>query len=609
LSDPNRVDETGARSAELASWARGLGPLLLLFGWLALWTAGDAAAPPGAGEPSYGSEESGPWIVDAQTAWRLRRVALAISTPRLEQVDSFLSFPGTIDTVDLPVYDELVALTARAVTAGRVGGPRQGVDTALLEHLALRFGPLLGGLALLALYASLRQTTPASGLAAAGACVFVGAAPAWLEAARPGVLRIELLAALACVIGLRVLLSVFRAHRPVDRFTHAMVAGAAFGFGLATTPLFLVPVAAAWFAFLRQVLRAPVEERDDVGRTFLLFWITVSLGGLLPSIGGPWLPAQDGIVSGWTRLVSELALVGALPFAFVRFAPGPSARLLAGKRGFVVAAIALVGALALLHGAGPDHPRTALLFAALGLGEQGWDARLGALEVAGLLAWGVAAIGLLRATLEPESRDLLAGVALLAGLAAVVHPPVALLAAAPVAVGAAAWFDAPRVRLAAGVACVAIAVALANATVRAARRHATGAGLEAVLLGRALRREEPEPRGWNSVRAVQRSAVLCAPGVAPLVAWHARLPCATLGPARNGDPSGRHSIHELLAEDTVEGVLRRARRGRLGYLVVGPAGLAGPGLEALAAAAEDGLPGVRGVQIGESRLLVLHRAP
>ncbi len=576
---------------------------MLLVGLLALWTAGDLSA------PSLDSAEPGASIVDGPSAWRLRRVALAIATPRLEQADSFLSFPGTVDVVDLPVYDELVALMARAVTAGRVGGPRQSVDTVLLEHLALRFGPLLGGLALLALFACLRQTTPASALAAAGACLFVAASPAWLDAARPGVLRIELLAALACVIGLRILHAVFRAERPVDRFTSAMVAGAAFGFGLATTPLFVVPIAAAWFAFLRQALRSPEEERDDVGRTFLLFWITVSLGGLLPSLGGPWLPAQDGIVRGWTRLASELALIGALPFAFVRFAPGPLARLLAGLRGLALPALTLACALALLHGAGPDHPKTALLFAALGLGEQGLGAHFGAVELAGLVAWGSAAAGLVRAPLETASRDLLVGTVLLAGLAAVVHPPAILLAAVPVAVGAAAWLDAPRVRFAAALALAAVSVVLASATVRAARRHASGAGLEAVLLGRALREEEPEPRGWYSVRAVQRGAVLCAPGVAPLVAWHARLPCATLGPARNGDPSGRRSILELLDEDTAAGVLRRANRGRLGYLVLGPSGFTGPGLEALAEAAEAGHLGVRGVPIGKSQLLVLSAAP
>ncbi len=577
-------------------------PLALLLGLVALVAGLGAlsatAAPPR--DPVSGER----LVADAATAWRLRRVALSIATPRLEQVDSALTFPRPHDALDLPAHDELWALAARAVTAGAVGAPGEVVDRERLERLALALGPALGLVLLLGLHLFLRQVAGAGAGALAGTLVGVGG-PVALACAAPGVVRIELTAAVVLLAGLRVLLAALGSRSPVDRFTEAMIAGALFGLGLALSPLFLIPAAAALSAFLRAAARAPAGEREDLGRAFLLFWITTTLGGLLPALGGPWLPAAEGLVRGWTRLVSELALLGAVPFVLLRLAPERVGRWLGGPAGALWPLALLVVSAVLLGLAGPDLARTAVLSASLGLDAGGPVHAPDGFELAGVALVALACLGLRRREPGPE-RDLLAGLALLAVGAALVHPPALLLAAAPAGLGVAASRWAPRAAgpwLAAGTAALALAFGL------------TGAGApspEAVAVARASRALRaalgPSP-GMESPRPVQRGAVLCAPGVAPLVVWHAGRPCVTGGPARNGDPRGRREHEALLALERAAEVRAALRRERVGLVLLGPGQAEGAAPAALGEAAPAGAITPAGAGPGEPRFLDLAALP
>ena len=579
------------------------GALTLVAGLVALLAGLGALVARGA--PPVAADGAARPVVDAGTAWRLRRIALSLATPRLEQVDSALTFPSPHDALELPGHDELWALAARVVTAGAVGAPGEPVDLALLERLALFQGPALALVLLLGLLVSVRQLSGGGeGGALLGTLVALGG-PCFLALATPGVVRIELTAAVVLLVALRLLVAALTARSSLDRFTEAMIAGGAMGVGLCLSPLFLLPAAAAAVTFLRAAGRAPEGEREDLGRAFLLFWITTILGGLLPAMGGPWLPAAEGLVRGWTRLVSELALLGVAPFLLLRLAPRRFAPWLTGPAGALwpLGLLAIGGTLLAL--AGPDHSRTAVLAHALGLAAEGPVELPSAHELVGIGLVAVGCLGLRNAAPGPE-RDLLAALSVLALGAALVQPLALLLAALPAGLGVAETWRTSRAR----------AGALAGATLALAIVWgASGLGapdpgaLEVVRASRLLRGSLGPGPGWESPRPVQRGAVLCAPEVAPLVVWHARRACVTGGLAHNGDPRGRARLEELLALGDPGRALQAARERRIDLVLLGPGQAEGRGTQVLQELSAGGALLPAGAGDGEARFLQLLSLP
>ena len=69
--------------------------MLALMAWFVLgWR--DSAIDPETGDFA---------VLDAESAWRLRRIGLAIESNRLAQVDGYGSFPGAAASMDLPLFD------------------------------------------------------------------------------------------------------------------------------------------------------------------------------------------------------------------------------------------------------------------------------------------------------------------------------------------------------------------------------------------------------------------------------------------------------------------------------------------------------------------------
>lgn|GEM_PF-2453426 len=514
-------------------------------------------------------------LVDPQSAWRLRRVALAIATRHLAQADGFASFPASAPTTELPLFDELLALAARATSAGGVGGPDEGVDEAGLTRFLRFVGPLLGLAWLAALFLMLRRSARVGRSAALGALAVVVASPLVLRAFAPGSLWIEAFVAVVLAVQLRVACAAWRTKQPLDQFTAALVAGVLGGFGLAASPAYLLPTLGLVVAWLASIGRAPAIERGDRVRAALLFWIATAAGGFLPGIGGPWSTEDGGPLVAWVDLWSWIVIAGAVAFVALAWDPSEDRRPPRIVLGSAVVALAAGGVA--LFVAGPEAPPAALLFAALGWDAAGpggeafagaWFPLLWCLP--GALAWaGCLRTGGLDALLEP-ARLTMACVAAFTLPAAVVHPPLALLVAVPAAFGLGLAFEHARWRRWCW-GLVPLAVGWTLLELRAPAEVLRREELRDVArAGRWLAAEHPPAGAWLSTGAVHPRGLLCDPVLAPLVALHARWPCAAGGPRRNGDPTGRAGLERLLSQPGPEALVEAARRLRIEGLLLGP---------------------------------------
>jgi hypothetical protein len=563
----------GGTALKSAAAQQGIQRTLVLLGalLLAAWFAQRWSDTPT--DPETGAAA----VVDADSAWRLRRTALALSTSRLAQVDGFASFPDSIACVDLPLFDELLAALARLL-AGEGVSPGPGVvDDPRLSAFAARVGPGLMLLTLVALYGLLRRSLGASRLAALGALLVIASAPVVVEAARPGTVRLELFVTLLLVLQLRAVAAVGRAGQDLDRFTWAMVAGGATGIGLASSPLFLLPAVATWSAFLLLAQRSAPELRANVVRAGLLYSLPAVVIGLLPILGGPWVPAQHGPVAAWTDLLCEGALVGAAPLLAMLWRPRWSwhGRPVAGLLWLAGAFVGL--ALLVLLDLGPEHEKGALLAAALG-----WDAagpRFSARLWSGpVLLWSAAFLIASPGRLREVQAATWASIPVLAlelgGLlalgAACLRPEAALLLAVPAAAALTRWFDASLRRR---YVLALVPVALLWGALDPARRTwevEREEGLAAISAARWLRKESEAPGPWSSVQAGARWGVLCDERLAPLIAWHARRPCAAPGPRSNGDARARERLRQILAASAEPTVASSWRSAGLRYVLLGP---------------------------------------
>lgn len=516
-------------------------------------------------------------LIDGDSAWHLRRVGLSISTPRLPQVDGFLSFPHSSPALQLPLYDEAVGLLLRAFTWGAVGAPGRGYDEVVLRQASLWIGPvfLLLWLALLLRFA--RGNTKGGPWGALAALGLLALSPQLMSFGAPGVLSLELLLSLLFVLQMQAVVSIWRAKHALDQFTSAMFAGVISGLGLALSPAFLIPIIAVWASFLVATRSASKEERGDLLRAALLFWIATSLGGLMPSIGGPWAPAGEGAITGWTELWGKLGVAGMAPFLLLLWRPNWGSPALNRFASWAPGALLVATGGAIFQRMGADHPSTALLHAAFGLDAASpnwldWELALVLLLWASVvfLVWG--------RCLKAESTDRAEGsiqlclglVASMSLMAACVHPPVILFLAVPVAYFGARAFDGP------GDSGVIGAFAFVSLGIGGLlhgqewdskdKQRAT----EVLAAARVLRDEVGASESWRSVNAVHREAILADPELAPLLVYHAKLPCATLGRARNGDSEGRFRLEEVVRSSSVETLLARARESGLRHLLIAP---------------------------------------
>lgn len=516
-------------------------------------------------------------VLDSQSAWRMRRVGLAIASTRLAQTDGFASFPHEVSSQDLPLFDELLALAARLFSGGAVGKPGVAFDESALRRLAIWIGPVLLCTWLVALYGLLRRSARFSTRACLVALAVVVASPVVVDAGRPGTIWIELFLAILWVLQLQAVFALWRAERGLDQFTNAMIAGGIGGVGLATSPIYLVPTAIVWLSFIFACLRERDEERADVVRAALLFWITLAIGGLLPSLGGPWVPAESGAISGWTDLWGKLVLVGAAPLLLMSWSAKwrgskHSPRYMAGLLLLLVSA-----GLVAMFAMGPDHEATALLFASVG-----WDSvGPGSMEV-GLLAfallwclpWIAGFVLVPRGTSAEDEPQVVRVMIWLAGIAclalALVHPPSSLLFAVPTAYVVARLVDARggRRQVVAGVVgLLVIGYLMQNTESRAAVDEERMAALRA---SRWLRANTDPTGAWNSVHAVHDWGVLVDPALASLVVYHSRRAGASLGVQRNADAAGRFGLEELLASSSPREFARHAHALGLRFMITSP---------------------------------------
>jgi len=558
-----RAALSGARS----EGALALVLLALLVVWLGL-SLGDTPRDPETGTAA---------VVEADSAWRLRRSALAATTARTAQVDGFLSFPEAIPCVDLPLYDELLAGLARLSVGKELGVAPGRIDGAALQRFGAWVAPVQFALLLALLYGGIRRAGVRTRAAVLGALVVLVAATVVVESGRPGRLQLELFAALLVVMQLRTLEAVGRAGQDLDRFMWSMATGAVTGLGLLTTPAFAIPTLGTWCAFVLTARAASGERRADVVRAALLFWLPAMVLAHVPAIGGPWVPAAEGPVAGWIDLVGDGALLGALPLLLLGWRPGRGPGSWPTRPevwGLVTCLLLFLAVLTALLG--PDRARGAAWLAALGQDAGAW--RVAATH---LLGPGLLALGLFAWEVSPRAEDEGGPFALLPGLgrgcvglgcvgASLLEPSLWLFATLPLGLAVARFLERPpawRWGL--------VPLALLGGILepdRAAAREARGAGLEVLRAARWLRDHDEAPGAWSDQRGRAGRGVLAEAPWAPLVAWHAGWPCATLGPRRNGDRAGRGRLGELLSVEEGRGRVERLWAAGFAYVLVDPGG-------------------------------------
>lgn len=549
-----------------------------------------------------GEREVAPLVTDPDTAWHLRRASLALGSSRLAQSDRFLGFPDAVGSTDLPVFDELLALCARALTGGRIVEEGRPPDTERLESLLRGLGPVLAVAWLLLLYRLVRKEGGAGVGASLVALAFFAFSPVAVELGGPGRLHVEVLAAPLFVLQLGSLLAVWRSEDPIDRMLLSIVAGFLTGLGLATSPLFIAPLLAGWAAWVVACVEATGEERRDSARAALLFWICAMLVGQVSAIGGPWLPASTGPVAEWAKLLQYLFLAGAAPLLLGLVAPR---RSLPPRVVRLAVAVVLVGLLAALFAAGASGRHGTVLLAALGRGVGAPPLGAGGWLGPELVPAAVFLLALVRGTLAaPGPARIFVGTAGLLSLgAALLHPPAVLFFAAPAVLALAhtiesAWSRHPM--------RVGVALALAWCVVAVLTPAADHAGERIARTGVWLRRARPPAGPWSSATAIQSDGILCDDRTAPLLAWYARRACASFGPRRAFEESEREVFERVLAAPDEDELARRASTLGLRYLVLAPGSA-----EAFARLGADPetIEALRVSDVSTERLRTIHTTP
>ena len=508
-----------------------------------------------------------PLVTDPDSAWHLRRIALSLSASRLAQSDRFLSFPDSAGNTDLPVFDELMALLVRVLPVVGVTEEGAAPDEERLEGALRSVGPALAVIWLFFLYRLMRKGGGAGVSASLTALALLALSPIAVEHGAPGRLHVEALAGLLFAIQLGALLAVWRCRDPMDRMLLSIVAGFVTGLGLATSPLFLAPLLAAWATWVLVTAGAVGEERQNSSRGALLFWICAMLVGQVTAIGGPWLPASSGPVAGWAELLQIVFLVGTAPLLLglvVRRTPLSAAAVR------VAVAIAIVGLLVALVSMGPEGRFGTVLLAALGHGVGSPPVGASSSLLGPEIVWvAVFLFALARGVLAARGPETIfvSISGLLALVAALLHPPAVLFFAAPAGLALARVLDRSLRHRSVQVGA-ALLLAWCAFTSFSPIEDRVGESFARAALW--LRRQHPAAGPWNSATAIQRDGILCDERAAPLFAWYARRACATTGARRAFTGGERGLLERVLTAPDEEELARRASVLGVRYLVLGP---------------------------------------
>ncbi|MCA8981700.1 MAG: hypothetical protein H6831_03660 [Planctomycetes bacterium] len=507
--------------------ARFTAPILALLLLFALIVR-EGPRPEGGAPPRPGVER----FVEAEGAWNLRRVQLALASGRVAQFDRAARFPSGGDVVDPPVF--VAALTGGAwlwldgATGSASGAP---LDEARLADVLRHVGPLLGLLLVLVAHRAVaRLGGPSAKVRALSAAAQLAIGAPFVLALEAGRLPLGAWSALFSILGLSVAVPLLRREGELlDRLQSAMLAGLVLGVGLASSPLALAAIAPLVVLLgVELYATADGEARRARAREALLLIVSITCVAALPAVGGPWQqPGPDGPVGRFARTAPLALLLAALPFA-PAFWPPISRRLEARGSTRRVATLALlvaaVSIVVLVPGLPAPRmvafpPAWALLFAIA------FVCCLRDRRGAGLRAWCcVFPVAWVAASLDERG-------ALFAGVAGTV-----LVAAAiwPVGRPSRRW-------LLAALAAVLVADLTGSWMSRhaAEARRATDARVAHAL--RELRTSTPSAGPWNSSRAVLAWCVAAPPALAPAVLVHARRPVLSAGGRVSGgadDPRG-----------------------------------------------------------------------
>lgn len=287
-----------------------------------------------AGEPGSAGIER---FVEAEGAWNLRRVQLALASGRVAQFDRAAHFPHGGDVVDPPMFVAGLAGAAYIALDGATGSSNGApLDESRLADLLRHVGPLFG---VLLVWAAYRATMRLGGSRArqrawiAAAQIALGAP--FIFALEAGRLPLGAWSALLSALGLTMVVPLLRREGElVDRLQAAMLAGLVLGLGLASSAL-AIAVALPLVVLLGVELYSVADGdlRRIRARELLLLMVTMASIAALPAVGGPWQkPNPSGPVGQLAHIAPLMLLAASIPVSLA-FWPPISKRLEA--RGWV----------------------------------------------------------------------------------------------------------------------------------------------------------------------------------------------------------------------------------------------------------------------------------
>lgn len=526
------------------------------------------------------------WLIDdPDAAYHLRRVQVALRAGDVPATDSFLSHPTGSAVPWPPLFDQFLVLVAELTGASE--------SDAAVEARLVRLPPLLGALAVLAVFAAVRALAGGRDLAAAvgalvAALVYAVLPPAvWYG----GVGRIDhhVFVALLLALELACVAWALRADKPFDVLLGAATAGALQG-AMLLAWLGAAPFAAALaLGFLVRALASDPDRAASGARGGLVYFATAALVVWLPASASPWNELEPGSLVNLTAGVPRGLLLGALPFVLLGL-PRLRGRHPGMRLAAATSVTAIVAALLpdFLEGAreGLEWASRGELFMdvvqesrpLLG-GEVGLDPALLTRELTWLaLAFPLAWLAVGWRSLSAERWALLALAGLLAAMALQQRRFANSFAAPYAATLGLALVDLLRVeRLRrAGLAVAALALlplglaawgqwSLPEAELAAVRRWRA----EVVVGLRWMRRNTPEVE-WTRADERQAYAVLSAWGLGHLIEYHARRPTITTNFGSYVGEAPFAAAHRALLEADPEAFATQLRQMGARYVVVTP---------------------------------------
>lgn len=493
-------------------------------------------------------------FVEAEGAWNLRRVQLALASGRVAQFDRAARFPAGGDVVDPPVF--VAALAGAAYlglngSTGSAGGTE--LDEARLADLLRHVGPLLGLLLVFAVHRAIARLGGGSARvrALAGAAQLAIGVP-FVLALEAGRLPLGAWSALLSALGLSMAVPLLRREgEMLDRLQSAMFAGLVLGLGVASSPLALAVVLPIVVLLGAEVYATrDGESRRARARESLLLMVTMACIAALPAVGGPWQkPSLAGPVGQLARTAPLAILLAALPIGLAFWSP-ISRRLEARgltRRAATLALVIAIGAIVALLPGLPTPRFRALPPAWMLLHVIAFVCCLRDRRGAGLRAWCfVFPVAWIAACFD-ERGALFAGLAGAVLTAAAIWPAgrpsrrwlLAALSTVLVADLAGSWLSRDAAEL----------------------RRATDARVARAL--QALRTDTPSAGPWNATRAVMSWGIAAPSALAPAVLLHARRPVS----AANGRVTGSGGEVDELWLATGADELRAVARERRLHLV------------------------------------------